>query len=43
MKHLDVDGLGTVQPDDPELYRGYGKLNAELGYVNRTFTEPIKR
>ena len=37
-----VDGLGTFQPHDPDLYRGYGKLNAELGYVNRTFSTPVK-
>jgi uncharacterized peroxidase-related enzyme len=35
-----VDGLATWQPDDPALYRGYGKLNAELGYVNRVYTTP---
>jgi uncharacterized peroxidase-related enzyme len=35
-----VDGLGTWQPDDPPLYREYGKLNVELGYANRTFTTP---
>jgi uncharacterized peroxidase-related enzyme len=37
-----VDGLGTWQPDDPTLYREYGKLNAELGYVNRTYTTPVR-
>ena len=38
-----VDGLGTWQPEDPALYRGYGKLNAELGYVNRVYTTPVEK
>ncbi len=35
-----VDGLGTWQPEAPELYRQGGKRTAELGYVNRTY-EPV--
>jgi uncharacterized peroxidase-related enzyme len=37
-----VDGLGTWQPDDPPLYRHYGKLNAALGYVDRDYTAPVR-
>lgn len=33
-----VDGLGTWQPDDPEMYRRSGKLTAELGYLNRSYS-----
>ncbi|MFO7302227.1 MAG: peroxidase-related enzyme [Acidobacteriota bacterium] len=33
-----VDGLGTWQPDDPAMYREFGRINAELGYVNRDYT-----
>jgi alkylhydroperoxidase family enzyme len=33
-----VDGLGTWQPDDPEMYRQSGKRTAELGYLNRSYT-----
>ena len=36
-----VDGLGTWQPDRPEMYRQFGKINAELGYVNRTYDTPV--
>jgi uncharacterized peroxidase-related enzyme len=36
-----VDGLGTWQPDDPAMYRQSGKLTAELGYLNRTYT-PVR-
>jgi hypothetical protein len=28
-----VDGLGTWQPDQPELYRQSGKMLAEFGYA----------
>jgi uncharacterized peroxidase-related enzyme len=38
-----VDGLGTWQPDDPALYRDYGKTNADIGYVNRTDTTPVPK
>lgn len=34
-----VDGLGTWQPDDPAMYRQFGRINAEKGYVNRDYTE----
>jgi uncharacterized peroxidase-related enzyme len=33
-----VDGLDTWQPDDPAMYRQFGRINTELGYVNRTYT-----
>lgn len=32
-----VDGLDTWQPDDPAMYRQFGRANADLGYVNRTY------
>jgi len=37
-----VDGLGTWQPDNPPMYREFGKMNAELGYVNRTYDTPVR-
>jgi uncharacterized peroxidase-related enzyme len=37
-----VDGLDTWQPDDPEIYRESGRINAEQGYVNRDFTTPVR-
>jgi uncharacterized peroxidase-related enzyme len=36
-----VDGLGTWQPADPAIYREAGRLTAELGYLNRTYT-PVR-
>jgi len=38
-----VDGLDTWQPRDPAMYRKFAKLNARLGYVNREYTEPVRR
>ena len=37
-----VDGLATWQPEDPALYRKIGKLTADLGYVNRDFSKPLR-
>jgi uncharacterized peroxidase-related enzyme len=37
-----VDGLDTWQPDDPEIYRESGRINAEQGYVDRDFTTPVR-
>jgi len=37
-----VDGLDTWQPDDPAIYRESGRINAELGYVNRDFSAPVR-
>lgn len=34
-----VDGLGTWQPDDQAMYREFGRINAELGYVNRDYRQ----
>jgi uncharacterized peroxidase-related enzyme len=40
-----VDGLATVQPQDPELYRTRGKMVAREGYValnvKNVLTEPV--
>jgi uncharacterized peroxidase-related enzyme len=35
-----VDGLGTWQPEDPELYRQMGRANTEFGYANRSYPGP---
>jgi len=37
-----VDGLGTWQPDNPAFYREAGQRTAELGYVNRDYTAPVR-
>lgn len=37
-----VDGLDTWQPDDPAIYRESGRINAEIGYVNRDFSAPVR-
>jgi uncharacterized peroxidase-related enzyme len=37
-----VDGLGTWQPDDPELYREIGQQTARLGYVGRDYKKPLE-
>jgi uncharacterized peroxidase-related enzyme len=37
-----VDGLGTWQPDDPAMYREFGRINADLGYVNRDYAAPVR-
>lgn len=33
-----VDGLATVQPDDPELYRSRGRMVAKGGYIAANVT-----
>jgi uncharacterized peroxidase-related enzyme len=38
-----VDGLATVQPRDPELYRERGKMVARDGYVAANLTNVIHR
>ena len=35
-----VDGLDTWQPDDTDMYRRFGRINAELGYVGRDYSQP---
>jgi uncharacterized peroxidase-related enzyme len=37
-----VDGLGTWQPTDPEIYREIGKLTSQLGYAGRDFKKPLQ-
>lgn len=37
-----VDGLGTWQPRDPELYLEIGKQTAAKGYVNRDLKKPLE-
>lgn len=37
-----VDGLGTWQPDDPEMYLEIGKQTATQGYVNRNLKKPLE-
>jgi hypothetical protein len=37
-----VDGLATWQPRDPEIYREIGMLTAQLGYVGRDYSKPLK-
>jgi uncharacterized peroxidase-related enzyme len=36
-----VDGLGTWQPQDPEIYREIGRQTAALGYVGRDWKRPL--
>jgi uncharacterized peroxidase-related enzyme len=36
-----VDGLGTWQPEDPEVYREIGRQTAEFGYVGRDWKRPL--
>lgn len=37
-----VDGLGTWQPQDPEMYLEIGKQTATQGYVNRNLKKPLE-
>ncbi len=37
-----VDGLGTWQPRDPEMYLEIGKQTATQGYVNRDLKKPLQ-
>ena len=37
-----VDGLGTWQPSDPEVYREIGKQTASLGYAGRDWKKPLE-
>ena len=37
-----VDGLGTWQPHDPEMYLEIGKQTATQGYVNRDLSKPLE-
>jgi hypothetical protein len=37
-----VDGLGTWQPSDPEIYREIGMMTAQLGYAGRDYKKPLK-
>ncbi|HUK24082.1 MAG TPA: peroxidase-related enzyme [Terriglobales bacterium] len=37
-----VDGLGTWQPRDPEMYREIGKQTASLGYAGRDWKQPLQ-
>ena len=37
-----VDGLATVQPQDPELYRSRGKMVARDGYVAANLQNVMK-
>ncbi len=37
-----VDGLGTWQPRDPEMYREIGKQTAQLGYAGRDRKQPLQ-
>jgi hypothetical protein len=36
-----VDGLATVQPQDPSLYRERGKMVARDGYVAANLTNVV--
>jgi len=36
-----VDGLGTWQPRDPEVYWEIGQQTARLGYVGRDYKKPL--
>ena len=36
-----VDGLATVQPNDPELYRSRGRMVAQGGYVAANLTNRV--
>jgi uncharacterized peroxidase-related enzyme len=37
-----VDGLGTWQPSDPEIYREIGKQTSQQGYVGRDYKKPLR-
>jgi uncharacterized peroxidase-related enzyme len=37
-----VDGLGTVQPDDPGMYKQMGKHLAEKGYTTPSVSQPVE-
>jgi hypothetical protein len=37
-----VDGLGTVQPDDPGMYEQMGKHLAEKGYTTPSVERPVE-
>ncbi len=37
-----VDGLGTWQPTDPEMYREMGKTMAHVGYVRPNWDKPVE-
>jgi len=37
-----VDGLGTWQPTDPEMYRETGKIIAHVGYVKPDWDKPVE-
>jgi uncharacterized peroxidase-related enzyme len=37
-----VDGLGTWQPADPEIYREIGQQTSKLGYVGRDYKKPLE-
>jgi uncharacterized peroxidase-related enzyme len=37
-----VDGLGTWQPTDPEIYREIGQQTSQLGYVGRDYGKRLK-
>jgi len=37
-----VDGLGTWQPKDPEIYREIGRQTSKLGYVGRDYKKPLE-
>jgi uncharacterized peroxidase-related enzyme len=36
-----VDGLGTWQPRDPEIYREIGQQTSKQGYVGRDYKKPL--
>jgi uncharacterized peroxidase-related enzyme len=36
-----VDGLGTWQPSDPEIYREIGQQTSRQGYVKRDYGKPL--
>ena len=37
-----VDGLGTWQPTDPEIYREIGQQTSQQGYVGRDYDKRLK-
>ena len=37
-----VDGLGTWQPNDPEIYREIGQQTSTQGYVKRDYGKPLE-
>jgi hypothetical protein len=37
-----VDGLGTWQPTDPEMYREMGKTMAHDGYAKPDWDKPVE-